>query len=342
MSDTRFNPDGLALSADYARTMNEAVLPEINARRTDEQIMGDGGRPLFTSRFDAIPPEGAERPIGTVMIVHGFTENADKFAELIHSLLACGISVLAYDQRGHGRSWRDPDLAEPSLTHVDDFDEYVRDLEIVVDKRLSAIPKPWFLFAHSMGGAVSSLYLERHNGVFQRAALCAPMIEPNLGGLSVSAARLMCGTMKLLGKRKQRILASRPYAGPEDFATSAASGKERFDWYDAVKAATPAFQNNGPTYGWTEQALRANRMMLADGAVEKIETPVRVFTAESDGSVMPGAQKAFVARLKNGQRILVKGARHEIYRSPDEVLFPWWHEILEYFRGNVDNDGSNG
>ena len=342
MSEHAFNPDGLALSADYARTMNEAVLPRIAACRRDETIAGDGGKPLFTSRFDAEAPAGADRPVGTVVIVHGFTENADKFAELIHALLFSGYSVLTYDQRGHGRSWRDPDLAEGSVTHVADFDDYVRDLEIVVERRLSGMPKPWFLFAHSMGGAVSSLYLERHNGVFARAALCAPMIEPNLGGLSVSAARALCGTMKLLAQRKKRIFASRPYAGPEDFNTSAAASKERFDWYDAIKARTPAFQNNGPTFGWTEQALRANRMLLAPGAVEKIETPVRVFTAEHDGSVMPAAQKAFVARLKNGQRILVRGARHEIYRSPDDVLFPWWHDILEYYRGNVNNDGSNG
>jgi hypothetical protein len=36
MSTDRFNPDGLALSANYAETMNEAVLPWINARRRDD------------------------------------------------------------------------------------------------------------------------------------------------------------------------------------------------------------------------------------------------------------------------------------------------------------------
>ena len=336
MLDNRFNPDGLVLSADYARTMNEAVLPENAARRKDATIPGFGGVPLFASRYDA------EAPVGTVLIVHGFTENADKFSELIHSLLACGFSVAAYDQRGHGRSWHDPALGDHSLTHVDDFDDYVRDMEAVVDGLLSKMPKPWFLFAHSMGGAVSSLYLERHNGVFERAALCAPMIEPNLGGLSVSAAKLLCGSMRLLGRRKKRIFASKPYSGPESFESSAAACKERFDWYDAVKAGTRPFQNNGPSYGWTEQAIRANRMLLADGAVERIKTPVRLYTAEHDGSVMPGAQKAFAARLRGGQRVLVKGAKHEIYRSTDDVLFPWWHEVLEYFRGNVNNDGSNG
>ena len=326
MADNRFNADGLALSADYAATMEEAVLPYLASRRRDTTLAGAEGRPLFCSRFDA------ENPAGTAMIVHGFTENADKFAELIHSLLRNGFSVLAYDQRGHGRSWRDPALGDVSLTHVDRFEHYVEDMEAVADGLLKAMPRPWVLFAHSMGGAVSALYLERHPDVFDRAALCAPMIAANLGGMPPAAAKVMAGGAAALGKLKKRIFASRPYAGPEDFAASCATGRERFDWYDAVKAANPAFHNNGPTYGWVREAVRASEMILAPGAVERIAAPVRVFTAEDDNQVMPDAQAAFVARLRDGRRELVQGAKHEIYRSTDGVLFPWWHGILEYYK----------
>jgi len=325
MNDALFNPDGLVRSGAYAKTMEEAVLPYLAQRRTDVQVTGDGGRPLFCSRFDA------ESPVGTVMLVHGFTENADKFAELIHSLLKNGYSACAYDQRGHGRSWRAEGLNDPSLTHVDDFDEYVRDLKCVCDQVLASMPRPWLLFAHSMGGAVSSLFLERYDGVFEKAALCAPMIAPNLSGLPEGAAKLMCEAAKRLGDGKKRILGSKPYSGPEDFATSCASGKERFDWYDALKAKTPAFHNNGPTYGWTLEAIRASHMVLDKGAAERISVPVRVYTAEDDNSVMPKPQEAFVSRLRDGKRALVKGSKHEIYRSGDDVLFPWWHGILAFY-----------
>ena len=70
--------------------------------------------------------------------------------------------------------------------------------------------------------------------------------------------------------------------------------------------------------------------MLAPGAVERIDIPMWLFTAEDDGSVMPDAQEAFVARLRNGRRTLVPGSKHEIYRSPDGVLFPWWRGILGF------------
>ena len=325
MNDSRFNADGLVLSDRYADTMNGVVLPWLAARRTDVTVTGDGGAPLFCSRFDA------ENPRGTVLIVHGFTENADKYAELIHSLLRNGYSVVAYDQRGHGRSWRDPAIADISLTHVDRFEAYVADMKTVCDRVLTGVPRPWLLFAHSMGGAVTSLFLESHPGVFDKAALCAPMIAPNLGGLPQAAAKLMCCAEGLLGRDKKRVFISKPYAGAEDFATSCATGRERFDWYEALRVKTPVFQNNGPTFGWTREAIRVTKALLAPGAVERIDIPVRLFTAENDNSVMPEPQKAFASRLRNGRRTLIPGSKHEIYRSTDAVLFPWWRAILEFF-----------
>ena len=74
-------------------------------------------------------------------------------------------------------------------------------------------------------------------------------------------------------------------------------------------------------------------MVLESGAVERIDIPVRVYGAEDDNSVLPGPQADFAARLKHGERVVVEGAKHEIYRSNDEVLFPWWHGILAFYRG---------
>ena len=37
-------------------------------------------------------------------------------------------------------------------------------------------------------------------------------------------------------------------------------------------------------------------------------------------------------RLPSGQRFLIRGAKHEIYMSTDDVLFPWWHQVLEFLK----------
>lgn len=325
----RFNEDHLILSERYRETMDRVVLPWLREREKDETIPGDGGKPLFCSFFTA------DDPRGTAVIVHGFTENAFKYSELIFSLLHAGFSVCAYDQRGHGRSYRDEQVKQQdmSLTHVDRFGEYVKDLEIVCGRYLKDAPRPHVVFAHSMGGAVTGLFLESHPGVFDRAALCAPMIAPNRNGVPFAAALAMCRGAKLAGKGKERLMMSKPYDGPEDFATSCATGKERFDWYDAVKAARKEFWNNGPSFQWTLESLQVTKKILAPGAVERIEIPVRVWGAQEDHSVLPDKQEAFAKRLKIGGRQVVPGSRHEIYRSGDAALFPWWHEVLAFLEG---------
>ena len=329
--DNRFNEDGLALSGNYAETMNGVVMPALAKIRKDQTLSGAGGKPLFVSRFDA------ENPRGTILVLHGFTENADKFAELIYSLLQNRWSVLAYDQRGHGRSWRPEGLKDNSLTHVDRFSEYIRDLEIVCQQVLKKMPAPYGIFAHSMGGAVAARFLELHDGeVFSRAVLCAPMIACQRGGLPYFVGKAMCRGMKMIGKGKERIFMFKPFAGPEDFATSCASGRERFDWYDALRVATPEFQNNSPSYSWTLNALGISQKLLFPGAAEKITIPVMLYGAEDDNQVIPKAQEMFIRRLKKGKMKVVPGSKHEIYRSPDAVLFPWWKEILGFFaEGNA-------
>ena len=319
--------DGLVLSSDYSRAMETLVIPFLRRHRTDFTV-NRGGVGLFTSRF---VPDGAPR--GTVMIVHGFTENIEKYSEIIHSLLRNGWCVLAYDQRGHGRSGRKTGIRDLSLTHVDRFEDYVEDMKAVAAEALAPMPGPKTLLCHSMGGAVSAMFLETGPCPFDRAAFLSPMIAPNLGGAPAPLVRAVCRVPIILGLGQRRAFISRSYTGPEDFDTSCATGLERFNWYEALRCATQEFTNNGPSYRWAFEAIGVTKKLLAPGLPEKITIPVRVFGAENDSSVIPSAQEAFVSHLKNGSLEQVPGSKHEIYRSPDSVLFPWWKRVLSFLAG---------
>ena len=323
-----FNDDYLVQDPSYTEVMNGAVLPWLQEKEQVSVIPGYEGRPLYCVSCSA------EKPAGTVLIVHGFTENAFKYAELIFSLLHLGYSVVSYDQRGHGRSWRADGLPAPSVTHVDRFSDYVSDMKIVCDAFLPQSARPYFLFAHSMGGAVASLFLEQYPDVFSAAVLSSPMIAPYIGGVPVFAASAIGHIARLLGKQKKNPFFMKPYSGPEDFATSCATDPDRFAWYDAVKATRTEFQNNVPSYQWSLEALRVTKAILAPGAPEKIACPVLLFSAETDFSVLPGPQNEFIGRVKDGQYEFVEGSRHEIFRSKNSVLFPWWRQVIRFYSEN--------
>ena len=322
----RLNEDFLISDPDYTSVLEDTVLPELESRQENHTLYGKDQCPLFCSVFHA------DDPCGTVLLLHGFTENAFKYSELIFSLVRSHFSVVAYDQRGHGRSGRSPGLSHPSVTHVDRFDDYVDDLGIVCDTLLSGLHGPRTIFAHSMGGAVAALFLEQRHDIFSAASLCAPMIAPATGGIPASVASGICRFFCSVGRGREHPFFMKLYSGPEDFESSCATDPSRFAWYDKVKASCPDFQNSVPSYRWTLESISVTRRILAPGAPESICCPVLLSTADRDFSVMPEPQKQFIDRVANGKHLFVKDSRHEIFRSVNPVFFPWWHSVLSFLK----------
>ena len=324
-----FNEDYLVQSASYAEIMNGTVLPWLKEKEREAIIPGFEDRPIYCVSYEA------EDPVATVLLVHGFTENAYKYSELIWSLLHLHYSVVAYDQRGHGRSWRADGIPSASVTHVDRFTDYIHDLKIICDAYRPDPSRPFLVFAHSMGGAVVSLFLEQYQDVFSAAVLSSPMIAPNTGGVPAPAASLIGLFAKLIGHRKKNPFFIKPYSGPEDFNTSCATDPARFAWYDEVKASRTDFQNSVPSWQWSCEAVHVTGKILAPGAPERISCPVLLCAADVDSSVLPGPQKEFIGRVSGGKYLFVRDSRHEIFRSANEVLFPWWHEVIRFYAENV-------
>ena len=331
-----FNSEYLVQSSSYGRVMNETVLPWLEARGCVSTVLSADHHPLYCVSYEA------EHPVGTVLIVHGFTENAFKYAELIFSLLHLGFSVLAYDQRGHGRSWRAEGIPDISVTHVDRFSDYVEDLQTVYDSYKSNLPSPWFIFAHSMGGAVASLFLERGHHSISAAVFSSPMIAPSVRPFPSFLASAMALAGCTLGKDRYPPFFMKPYSGPEDFSTSCATDPERFAWYDAVKASVPAFRNSVPSYRWSLEAVRVTRKVLAPGAPEKIRCPIILFSAGIDFSVCRDPQEKFISRVPDGLFVPVQEARHEIFRSVNAVLFPWWHQVITFLKEHTEIPENGG
>ena len=158
--------------SNYAAVMTETVEPYLDSRRQEMDM------PLSTG--GTLHAEVYEQPDATraVVILHGYTESAEKFREMTWYFLNEKFNVYAIDHRGHGKSVRK--ISDTSITHVDAFSDYLRDLEEfmsgVVLPRTEHLPR--VLYAHSMGGAIGGMTLMNHPEYFARAVLTAPMIAP--------------------------------------------------------------------------------------------------------------------------------------------------------------------
>ena len=161
------------------------------------------------------------------------------------------------------------------------------------------------------------------------------MIAPDLSGVPVAVALTICRSAALLGKKKNRPFFMKPYSGPEDFQSSCATDPVRFAWYDRIKAACREYQNSVPTYQWTYESIMVTKKILSPGAPERISCPVWLFSAEYDRNVKAYPQEQFIGRVKNGVLVHVKKAKHEIYRSVNSVLYPWWHQVLGLMKDEI-------
>lgn len=308
----------------YPESMEQTVMPMLDACRESGVFEGFGGVKLCYSLYTA------ENPRGSVVIVHGFTETSEKYREMIYYFLKEGYTVCVFDQRGHGHS---PRTAPSDVTHVDRFDEYVEDLAALLFDVGKRLPAPHILYCHSMGGAVGALYLIRYPGYFDRAILSSPMLGAKHGGLALPVCRFMCRFCMLTGRSKKRIFVSRKPLALKDETLDGSSSDcaARFEYYRALRESDPGLCGGGPSYGWTYAALGVTKEILRKGAPESIRIPILLFSSENDTLVRRKPQEDFIARVPYGEFVSVP-TKHEIYASSDKTLFPYLDRVLDFVR----------
>lgn len=270
-------------------------------------------------------------PVGAVVISHGFTESAEKFREMTYYFLQAGYSVFALDHRGHGKSYRE--VKNPSWTHIGKFQDYINDLDLFIQRIVSpnAVNLPLYLFGHSMGGAIGAMYLSRHPVTFRRAVLTSPMIAPKTHRLpprlTEASALLMC----LSGNGKKRAFSYGEFNEKESFEESGATSFERFEYYRQKRVHYRHLRNTAPTYGWLLQAMGVYRDLLNKSNCATVQAPVLLFQAEHDAFVRERPQEKYVTRIPHGELVSVKGSKHDIYLSGNEVLQTYLDRILFFF-----------
>ncbi|WP_348755021.1 alpha/beta fold hydrolase [uncultured Aquincola sp.] len=326
------NPYGLATEAELPARMAREIQPFWQQQVQQGRLAGAGG--LMLAYALAEPPQ----PRASVVIVNGRTETLLKYAEVMHDLWRQGYAVYVLDHRGQGLSPRLlPD--EPHKGHVASFDDYVADLSMFIDRVVQprSPGRPLLMLAHSMGGGIASLYLERHPGVIRAAALSSPMHAPN-------AKVLFSATTGCLWFKATGGLCPTCWAGLLDAGWKASTFDDsrnelthsavRHGIVEQVIAERPEVALGGPTRGWARAACQASDALI-EGA-GRIDARLLVLQAGEDTAVTAAGQAAFCAGLQPAVRpqpcpLRIEGARHELLVEADRYRLPAMTAILDFF-----------
>jgi lysophospholipase len=288
----------------------------------------------------AFPRPGGKEGI---VISSGYGESFFKYREIVYDLWQEGYQIYILDHRGQGLSERsitpnkaqqlDPQAVKRvhDLGYVENFDYFVDDLKTFVEKEAKPANERLFLLAHSMGGAIASLYLEKFNADFSAAALSSPMHQPDLSPIPNKA----CWLLKL-GPGKSYVWGRGPYVSREFNADrDLTSSRVRYEILKRGEADRhPQAQLGGPSFQWAyEGCMAANRSIRDAG---RISVDVLLFQAADDRVVKAYGQQQFCdamnsARLGSCSLRMIEGARHELLIEQDVYRNLVLKEMLSFF-----------
>ena len=255
---------------------------------------GTGGLRLFAQSWRP----ANEEPRAVLVVVHGLKDHSSRYGELAVRLVGEGFAVHAFDLRGHAHS-------EGVRVHIDSFEEYLTDLGLFLERVRAREPgKPVFLFGHSMGGAIVTLFTLEKKPDIQGLVLSAPALKPgaDVSGALIATTRVVGGVLPNL-----KVLE----LDPKQFSRDPEVVKEN-------ETDPLVFQQGGP-------ARTASRLLSAldtlSERMEEVSTPVLVMHGTADTVTDPEGSKALVqkARAKDKTLKLYDGLFHDLLHEPEKA-----------------------
>jgi len=286
--------------------------------RTEQvTVPGAGATPIAVHRWSR---DGEPRAI--VHVVHGLAEHAARYEPLARSLVGRGYAVFAHDQRGHGRSIRNP-AEKGHFGDEEGWDRVLEDVEAVRRRARDAYPRARVcLLGHSMGSFVSQAFVAAHPDAYEALVLSGSTIG---GGPLVAAGRVIARLERLRqGARGRSALIDAMAFGA--FNRDFAPARTRFDWLSRDAAMVDAFVAD-PLCGF----LCTNQLWvdLLD-ALARIGTPAALASFPRDlpiyviaGSRDPAshATRGLVALLAAFRRAGLTNVTHEIFPGARHEVF---------------------
>lgn len=329
--------------------MEESELPAIYDNTIMQFWTRVGNRRDFAGvRGDRISSMVFSHPNSDVGIVigPGLGESYIKYKEVVFDLWRKGYSIYILDHRSQGFSDRplaritankklSPDRRKKihDTIYVERFDDYVEDLKIFVDTIVQPhSDRKLFLLAHSMGGAIGSLYLEKYPQDFSAAVFSSPMHQIVMNPLPSDA----CWFFRVLGPRAQYVLGNGAYVEMKQFDPDRALTSSRIRYNLLVRdefRRFPSARPGGASWQWAYEACKGSKQSRISAALTKV--PVLIFQAGADTLVTPQGQREFCDGVNSSHPNSceienIPGARHELLFESDRYRAPVLAKTLQF------------
>ena len=246
---------------------------------------------------------------GTVLLLPGRTEYIEKYGRAAAELRARGYATVTIDWRGQGLS--DRATLDRATGHVANFGDFQKDVAaMLTHARDLGLPKPFYMIAHSMGGAIGLRALIE--GLPVRAAVfSAPMwgiqmsaaLRPFAWGISSLARRVGLDTRMAPGQERENYLTR---IGVEE--NTLTSDAEMFSHMQRQIETYPDLGLGGPSLRWLNESLIDMRRI---SRLASPRVPAATFLGTAEVIVDTARIHDRMARWPGSTLEIVDGGKHE-------------------------------
>lgn len=271
----------------------------------------------------------AKNASASILVLHGLSEFTKKYEELTWYFLNNGYNVFLYDLRGHGYSYHE--LEDLQMIHINSFDEYVRDTDYFANQivKPNSSDLPLYIYGHSMGGAIASIYVSEHAHVAEKLLLSCPLVAPCMS--------MPHPIMKFLSTYSVRHYGPYYCMNPEKRFNPESKGsnnpyvsQSRFKHYMKLRCDDEHYQSTPMTMSWMHNALLLKKR-LTKPLKKKIHIPLLILNAEKDTTVVNKVHKQLARRFENATIQTIPNIDHALYSGTDEIMPLYVNTILQFF-----------
>ena len=266
---------------------------------------------------------------GTVLLFPGRTEMIEKYGRVAGEFARRGYGSVAIDWRGQGLA--DRLTNDPDVGHVGRFSDYQLDVVAVLQALGDMeLPKPWYLMAHSMGGAIGLRALSLGLPV-NAACFSAPMWDILMPAHKRPQARVVSWLSKKLGFAHRYI----PGKNGDSYVATAAfddneltTDPDMFAYMQRQLHAQPEFALGGASLGWLYEAMTECHQFRT---LPLPATSTLTWLGTNERIVDPPAIHDVMGRWATGRLEMLDRAEHEVFFERPELRNRIYDETSAFF-----------
>jgi lysophospholipase len=313
-------PKSILREGNLPALMAEKILPFWNAGKQGT-FAGKAGVALPYKAFE-LPVERA-----AIVLIPGHLADKMEYREVAYSLTQEGYSVYVYDHRGQGHA---PRLAKnPQIAHVDDFQDYIDDLEAFLKQVVRTKAHPYvFGIGSSMGGLIGTRLVQQHPKALDAFVAAVPAYGVQLKGIPSPIVKLWLRFQIALGRANSYAPLQKDGSLEEMRARKELNSYTRWKEELKLRAIDPAFIMGGPSNRLLLGMIEAGEAVMQNAITTT--TPILAIEAENELTVLSPRIEKFSELAPHAILFTLPRAYHRIFLEADDIRLPLMTEIYRF------------